>query len=89
MREVHQPLPKVQDREMRKYRLISKRGEGTFSEVIKAQNTKTGNFYAIKCMKSAYKSAEQVRRRMATDYHCHTYAVYCDYVLSNSMFLSI
>ena len=46
---------------MRKYRLISKRGEGTFSEVIKAQNTKTGNFYAIKCMKSAYKSAEQVR----------------------------
>ena len=45
---------------MRKYRLISKRGEGTFSEVIKAQNTKTGDFYAIKCMKSAYKNAEQV-----------------------------
>eukprot|EP00804_Cyclotella_cryptica_P008793 CCRYP_015639-RD/>CCRYP_015639-RD protein AED:0.06 eAED:0.06 QI:2627/1/1/1/0.85/0.62/8/318/480 len=45
---------------MRKYHLISKRGEGTFSEVIKAQNTKTGNFYAIKCMKSTYKSAEQV-----------------------------
>jgi serine/threonine protein kinase len=48
---------------MRKYRLISKRGEGTFSEVIKAQNTKTGEFYAIKCMKSAYKNAEQVRRK--------------------------
>ncbi|KAL7477956.1 hypothetical protein ACHAW6_003743, partial [Cyclotella cf. meneghiniana] len=45
---------------MRKYLLISKRGEGTFSEVIKAQNTKTGNLYAIKCMKSAYKSVEQV-----------------------------
>ena len=47
---------------MRKYRLISKRGEGTFSEVIKAQNTKTGDFYAIKCMKSAYKNAEKVRK---------------------------
>ena len=46
---------------MRKYRLISKRGEGTFSEVIKAQNTKTGTFHAIKCMKSCYKSADQVR----------------------------
>eukprot|EP00970_Alexandrium_tamarense_P005318 scaffold858_cov193-Alexandrium_tamarense.AAC.16 len=45
---------------MRKYRLISKRGEGSFSEVIKAQNTKTGTFHAIKCMKSSYKSADQV-----------------------------
>ena len=46
---------------MRKYRLIAKKGEGTFSEVIKAQNIKTGNFHAIKCMKSSYKNADQVR----------------------------
>lgn len=45
---------------MRKYRLISKKGEGTFSEVVKAQNTKTGTFHAIKCMKTCYKSVDQV-----------------------------
>ena len=45
---------------MRKYRLIAKKGEGTFSEVIKAQNIKTGTFHAIKCMKSSYKNADQV-----------------------------
>ena len=45
---------------MRKYRLISKKGEGTFAEVIKAQNTKTGTLHAIKCMKTCYKSADQV-----------------------------
>jgi renal tumor antigen len=46
---------------MRKYRLVAKKGEGTFSEVIKAQNIKSGTFHAIKCMKSTYKSADQVR----------------------------
>jgi renal tumor antigen len=45
---------------MRKYRLVAKKGEGTFSEVIKAQNIKTGTFHAIKCMKSTYTSADQV-----------------------------
>ena len=48
---------------MRKYRLVAKKGEGTFSEVIKAQNIKSGTFHAIKCMKSTYKSADQVRSR--------------------------
>ena len=43
-----------------KYRLVAKKGEGTFSEVIKAQNIKTGTYHAIKCMKSTYKSASQV-----------------------------
>jgi len=33
------------------YRLISKKGEGTFSEVLKAQSIKTGKYVAIKCMK--------------------------------------
>lgn len=36
---------------MNQYKLISKIGEGTFSEVIKAQNIKTGKLVAIKCMK--------------------------------------
>lgn len=41
-------------------RLVAKKGEGTFSEVLKAQNIKTGTFYAIKCMKSSYKSTNEV-----------------------------
>ena len=45
---------------MRKYRIISKKGEGTFSEVIKAENNKTRQLVAIKCMKSSYKNADQV-----------------------------
>jgi renal tumor antigen len=42
--------------------LISKKGEGTFSEVLKAQSIKTGKYVAIKCMKSHFDSIEQVRR---------------------------
>ena len=42
------------------YRLISKKGEGTFSEVFKAQSTLTGKFVAIKCMKSHFDSFEKV-----------------------------
>lgn len=45
---------------MKKYRLISKKGEGTFSEVIKAQSIKTSKYYAIKCMKSHFKNIDQV-----------------------------
>ena len=36
------------------YRLISKKGEGTFSEVLKAQSTKTNKYVAIKCMKAHF-----------------------------------
>ena len=36
---------------IKEYKLISKIGEGTFSEVIKASNIKTGKLVAIKCMK--------------------------------------
>lgn len=42
------------------YRLVAKKGEGTFSEVLKAQSTLTGASYAIKCMKATFRSAEQV-----------------------------
>jgi renal tumor antigen len=45
---------------MHKYRLISKKGEGTFSEVMKAQNVQTGKLVAIKCMKNVFRSIEQV-----------------------------
>jgi len=45
---------------MHKYRLVSKKGEGTFSEVLKAQSIKTGKSYAIKCMKNHFDSVEQV-----------------------------
>lgn len=41
--------------------MVAKKGEGTFSEVIKAQSIKTGQFVAIKCMKNQFSSIEQVR----------------------------
>jgi len=46
-----------------RYRLISRQGEGTFSEVFKAQSVKTGRYTAIKCMKNKFDSIEQVRPR--------------------------
>lgn len=45
------------------YRLISKKGEGTFSEVLKAQSIKTGKYVAIKCMKNHFDTIEQVSWR--------------------------
>jgi len=42
------------------YRLISKKGEGTFSEVLKAQSIKTGEYTAIKCMKNHFDNIDQV-----------------------------
>jgi renal tumor antigen len=45
---------------MHKYRLIGKKGEGTFSEVLKAQSIKTGKYVAIKCMKNHFDSFDQV-----------------------------
>ena len=45
---------------MQKYKLIRKLGEGTFSEVIKAESTKTRQKFAIKFMKSVFISVEQV-----------------------------
>lgn len=49
---------------MRKYRLVAKKGEGTFSEVLKAQNVKDGRYHAIKCMKNRFDSIDQVQRRI-------------------------
>ena len=49
------------------YRLISKKGEGTFSEVLKAQSTKTSKYVAIKCMKNHFDTIEQVSERHEAD----------------------
>lgn len=48
------------------YRLIKKQGEGTFSEVFKAQSIKTGAYVAIKCMKSHFATQEQVSYLLIT-----------------------
>eukprot|EP00793_Prasinoderma_coloniale_P003161 PRCOL_00005796-RA len=45
---------------MPEYRLVAKKGEGTFSEVLKAQCIKNGKYVAIKCMKNHFDSLEQV-----------------------------
>lgn len=42
------------------YRLVAKKGEGTFSEVLKAQCIKNGKYVAIKCMKNHFDSLDQV-----------------------------
>jgi renal tumor antigen len=47
---------------MRKYRLVAKKGEGTFSEVLKAQNVNDGRYHAIKCMKNRFESIDQVQQ---------------------------
>jgi renal tumor antigen len=41
--------------------LISKKDEGTFSEVLKAQSIKRGKYVAIKCMKNHFDTIEQVK----------------------------
>lgn len=47
---------------MQKYQILGKKGEGTFSEVLKAQDMETKRLVAIKCMKKPFKSKEQVNR---------------------------
>ena len=42
------------------YRLISKKGEGTFSEVLEAQSIKNNKHVAIKCMKANFYNIEKV-----------------------------
>jgi renal tumor antigen len=45
---------------MRRYKLVKKVGEGTFSEVLAAQSLKDGRTVALKCMKAKFTSLEQV-----------------------------
>ena len=45
---------------MQKYRILGKKGEGTFSEVLKCQSVENGQYYACKRMKQQFDSLEQV-----------------------------
>ncbi|XP_054423675.1 MAPK/MAK/MRK overlapping kinase [Pteronotus mesoamericanus] len=45
---------------MKNYKVISKIGEGTFSEVVKARSLRDGSCYACKQMKQHFDSMEQV-----------------------------
>ncbi|XP_019494958.1 PREDICTED: MAPK/MAK/MRK overlapping kinase isoform X4 [Hipposideros armiger] len=45
---------------MKNYKAIGKIGEGTFSEVVKMQSLRDGNYYACKKMKQHFESIEQV-----------------------------
>ena len=47
---------------MQKYRIISKKGEGTFSEVMKAVSLVSNKQFAIKCMKRKFETVEEVNR---------------------------
>ena len=42
--------------------MIKKLGEGTFSEVFKAQVVKTGEFVAVKFMKKKYSNIETINK---------------------------
>ena len=64
---------------MRKYRLVAKKGEGTFSEVLKAQNVKDGKYRAIKCMKNSFDSIDQVINTIVIEqsrYHLIIYTLF-------------
>lgn len=56
----HRPCPPCPCPCPAEYRLIAKKGEGTFSEVLKAQCIKNGKYVAIKCMKNHFDSIDQV-----------------------------
>lgn len=45
---------------MHAYRLLKRKGEGTFAEVLAAENTATKEQVAIKCMKQTYASTTSV-----------------------------
>lgn len=45
---------------MQKYRILGKKGEGTFSEVLKVQDIQDGTYFACKKMKQRYESIDQV-----------------------------
>jgi renal tumor antigen len=47
---------------MLEYRLIRKKGEGTFSEVLEAVHVQTKKRVAIKCMKKTFDSLEPVNK---------------------------
>ena len=51
--------------------MIAKKGEGTFSEVLKAQSIKNGKCLAIKCMKNHFDSIDQVSFAVRSSCYMH------------------
>ena len=47
---------------MDQYKLIKKKGEGTFSEVLEANHLPTNQHVALKCMKNDFKSMNEVNK---------------------------
>ena len=47
------------------YRVLGKKGEGTFSEVLKCQNVKDGGYWACKKLKHQYKRWVQMMTVLA------------------------
>lgn len=41
--------------------MVSKKGEGTFSEVLKCQNTKDNTYWACKRLKQRFVSSEELK----------------------------
>ncbi len=47
---------------MDQYKLIRKKGEGTFSEVLEANHLPTNQHVALKCMKNNFKDINEVNK---------------------------
>lgn len=47
---------------MDQYKLIRKKGEGTFSEVLEANHIPTNQHVALKCMKNNFKCMNEVNK---------------------------
>ncbi|CAF1045439.1 unnamed protein product [Adineta ricciae] len=47
---------------MERYRILGKKGEGTFSEVLKCQYIRDGTYWAAKKMKQTYKSIDEIQQ---------------------------
>lgn len=47
---------------MNKYRICGRKGEGTFSEVLRAESIHTNKQVAIKCMKNRFESVDKVNK---------------------------
>ena len=45
---------------MQNYKIVSRLGEGTYSEVMRAIHVPSGRAFAIKCIKKSYKTLEEV-----------------------------
>jgi renal tumor antigen len=77
---------------MQSYRILSKQGEGTFSEVLKAIHLQSHQHYAIKCMKKTFSQSQlnacteiQVLRKL----NGHSHIIHMHEVLYENQRLAI